>query len=155
MNTQAIQLTKIGLETLKNELVKLESIELPMAIRVLEEARLKSTDQDSNELTEARDKVDFLLVRLNELKLIISRATLTEELPKDNTIVNLGDTVRVKISEVIHEYRIVSSLEANPLSGFISAESPIGQALMNSRAGEEMSVMINNNEIGIAILEII
>jgi len=155
MNTQAIQLTKVGLETLKNELIKLENIELPMAIRILEEARLKSTDQDNNELTEARDKVDFLLVRLNELKLIISRATLTEELPKDTTIVNLGDTVRVKISEVIHEYRIVSSLEANPLSGFISVESPIGQALMNSRAGEEMSVMINNNTIGIAIIEIL
>ena len=155
MSSQLIQLTRTGLSVLKEELEKIEKEELTEAIKILEDVRLKATDQDGNELVAARDKVDFLTDRIAELKSIISRACLTEDIPKDSSIVNLGDFVRVKISDIIHEYRIVSSLEANPLSGFISVESPIGKALINSKAGDKQVVNINDKKLGVTILEIL
>ncbi len=155
MSSQLIQLTRTGLSVLKEELEKIEKEELTEAIKILEDVRLKATDQDGNELVAARDKVDFLTDRIAELKSIISRASLTEDMPKNSSIVNLGDFVRVKIADIIHEYRIVSSLEANPLSGFISVESPIGKALINSKAGDEQVVNINDKTLGVKILEIL
>lgn len=155
MSSQLIQLTRTGLSVLKDELGRIENKELTEAIKVLEDVRLKATDQDGNELVSARDKVDFLTDRIAELKSIISRAYLTEDTPKDKSKVNLGDIVKVKIANIIHEYRIVSSLEANPLSGLISVESPIGQALLNAKSGQERIVNINERSFGVKILEIL
>jgi len=155
MSSQLIQLTRTGLSVLKEELKRIENEELTEAIKELEEVRLKATDQDGNELVSARDKVDFLLDRVAELKSIISRAQLTEDTPKDTSVVNLGDIVKVKIADIVYEYRIVSSLEANPLSGLISVESPIGKALINAKTGTHQTVYINEKELGITILEIL
>jgi transcription elongation factor GreA len=155
MSSQLIQLTRTGLSILKEELIKIEQDELTEAIKILEDVRSKSTDQDGNELVSARDRVDFLLDRVAELKAIISRAQLTEDIPKDTSIVNLGDRVRVKIEEIIHEYRVVSSLEANPLTGNISVESPIGKALLNSTMGQSLVIEIQDRKLGIKILEIL
>jgi len=155
MSLQLIQLTKTGFNILKDELFRIENNELTEAVQILEDVRLKSTDQDGNELVSARDKVDFLIDRIAELKGIISRAQLTENTPKDKSKVNLGDLVRVKISGIEYEYRIVSSLEANPLSGLISVESPIGQALIDSIIGQEQVINVNDQKLGITILEIL
>src|SRR3989338_1424646 len=152
MPSQLIQLTRTGLSVLKDELERIENEELTEAIKELEDVRLKATDQDGNELVSARDKVDFLLERISELKSIISRAQLTEDIPKDKSRVNLGDLVKVKIADIIHEYRIVSSLEANPLSGLISVESPIGQALINAKSGQEQVISIHEKKLDITVL---
>jgi len=153
MSSQLIQLTKTGLSVLKEELEQIENEQLAEAVKELEEVRLKATDQDGNELVSARDKVDFLLNRVAELKSIISRAKLTEDTPKDAAVVNLGDMVRVKIADIVYEYRIVSSLEANPLLGLISVESPIGKALINAKIGTRNTVYINGKELVVTVLE--
>ena len=56
----------------------------------------------------------------------------------DTDIVSIGSRVTVKDVEddVEEEYLIVGSTEADPMSGKISDESPVGKALLGKKVGE-------------------
>jgi transcription elongation factor GreA len=52
------------------------------------------------------------------------------------------------------EYQIVGSNEANPLLGKISDQSPIGQALIGKRGGDEVSVEAPGGIVHLKVLEV-
>jgi len=53
----------------------------------------------------------------------------------------LGSTVKLK-SEAgkTKEFQVVGTVEADPLNGKISDESPIGKALMGKREGDKVEI---------------
>ena len=50
--------------------------------------------------------------------------------------VGFGSEIEVMIDSQKQTFKIVGKNEADPLSGKISAESPLGKALMGKKAGE-------------------
>jgi transcription elongation factor GreA len=56
-------------------------------------------------------------------------------------LVRIGSTVVVQEDgQKSEEYKIVGAAEANPKEGLISNESPLGKALIDHRAGDEVEV---------------
>ena len=55
---------------------------------------------------------------------------------------------------VICEYRLVFSVEADPMNNRISNESPVGRALLGHKAGETVNVEVPAGIIKMEILEI-
>ena len=75
----------------------------------------------------------------------------------DKNTVALGKTVTFKeIPDGDEEsYQIVGSAEADPFEGKISNESPMAQALLNSKLDDEVNVPLpNGNEMKVKIVNI-
>lgn len=93
--------------------------------------------------SESTDPDDLLKIneRVEELDLILKSCEVIKIPPKGRreTVV-LGATVFVEVDGQTDELTIVGTLEANPSLGKISNESPVGQALLGRRIGEEIVI---------------
>lgn len=87
---------------------------------------------NQNQATEIDGQIN-LLERIIGLAEIIPDASSTD-------MVGLGSRVTVKFDGKVHEYFIVGPVEADPLAGRISNESPIGQSLIGRRVDDKVDV---------------
>lgn len=99
-----------------------------------------STDSDASASADyfaAREEQALLEARITRLELRLDAAHVAEPDVR-NGVVDLGERVRLRDLDTgaKHEYELVGSLEAEPAVGRISAESPVGQALIGRRRGD-------------------
>lgn len=117
---------------------------LHMAVKKNKEARAKLADLldqgkailETAEYAEVRMEVLYWQKRVMELKKLYHSSYRR----KSGEVVGLGSTVKVRYGAVNKEYTIVTSLEADPANGYISENSPLGRALLNKKASEDVSV---------------
>ena len=92
----------------------------------------------------ARERQDFVRVRLGQLKKRLADLSLVnfDRIPRDR--ISLGSTVVLLDVEKDEEvtYKLVTSEDANASQGLISTTSPIGKSLLNKREGDEVVVVI-------------
>ena len=94
--------------------------------------------------------------RIKELEELIENAVILDESNIDSSVISLGSTVKVlnKTVNVEFTYALVGSNEANPAEGKISDQSPIGAALINKKAGDEITVEVPNGTLVMKVLEV-
>ncbi len=150
-----LYLTEEGAARLRAELTELTDV------RRLELAKRLRTAIQQGDLSEnadyiaAKEEQGFLEGRIQELETILRKATIVENSDQSFDEVQVG--VRVTIQEGEHPpetYHIVGIEEANPRKGRISNESPIGQALIGHRVGDEVTAVTPNGAIRLKILKI-
>ncbi len=139
---ERIPITRAGLEKLKEELSHMERVERPANIRAIEEARSHGDLSENAEYHAAKERQSFIEGRINELRIDIGRSEVIEieQGPADKAV--FGRTVRlydVQNEEEI-EYQLLGPYESEPEKGKISVTSPIGQALLGSKVGDEIRV---------------
>jgi transcription elongation factor GreA len=103
----------------------------------------------------AKEDQGFLEGRIQELEFVLRSAIIvnTTNVPKD--VVAVGVRVTVQEGNLDPEiYFVVGGQEADPRSGKISHESPIGRALMNHHVGDGVEVETPGGIISIRILKI-
>jgi transcription elongation factor GreA len=85
----------------------------------------------------AREDQALLEARIARLEQRLDAARVAEP-DVQNGVVDLGERVRLRNLDTgaKHEYELVGSLEAEPAAGRISAESPVGRALIGRRRGD-------------------
>lgn len=101
----------------------------------------QSEDVNSDYLTFQED-LSLLDARLNEYELILKNAEIIKPPKKqERGIVILGSRVTVQVDDgQMDEFEIVGTTEANPSTGRISNESPVGSAFLGKRIGEAVEV---------------
>jgi transcription elongation factor GreA len=137
-DTSPIYLTAEGIEKLRAELARHKK-RLPQLIAETQRTAAFGDRSDNAEYKAAKGALrrtnGQILILENRLK----RAALIA--PKATGTVQLGSTVTLeteKSKTII--FQIVGPLEADPASGRISHESPLGTALMNRRVGDKVAV---------------
>ncbi len=132
-------LTKEGFETLKKEYEELQKI---ARSKIREKVPETFHSEELNpEYIVYREDNELLQARLSDLKYILKNAELIKTPPREKQKnIDLGATVLVETNGQTEELTIVGTLEANPSSGKISDESPVGRALLGHRAGEEIAI---------------
>src|SRR3989475_12400717 len=106
--------------------------ELPKALKTA--AALGDLSENAD-YSAARERQDFVRVRLSQLKQRLADLSLVnfDKIPRDR--ISLGSTVVLfdvdKNEEVT--YRLVTSEDANAPQGLISTTSPIGKSLLNKK----------------------
>jgi len=134
-------LTKEGYQKLADELEYLRTIKRKEVAERLHEAMEGGELIENAEYEAAKNEQAFVEGRIQEVEIILASARIIDEQDHDPTTVQVGDTVVVKEgSGQPEEYTIVGAAEADPRKGKISNESPLGKALLNHRAGEEVNV---------------
>ncbi len=129
---------------IKDELDKLQyefKVELP---KVIAEARAYGDLKENAEYHAARERQSFVKARLGQLSEQLAQLDNIDvsNLPKDR--IGFGSQVVVYDydSEDRLSFTFVSPNEVNPSEGKISLSSPIGTALQNMQAGDEVEVVI-------------
>lgn len=160
MDDQQTYITKQGLEKLKAELDNLKTVKRSEIAERIADAKALGDLSENAEYEEARNDQSFNEGRILELESVLKNAVIIEEQVSDNGVVNVGSTIKIKEhhpdADVPKEkvYNIVGSHEADPLSGKISNESPIGKALLGAKPGESVEISLPKGIIRCEIIEI-
>lgn len=147
------QLTAEGLESYKQELERLQTVERARVVEALKEARAQGDLSENAEYDAARDEQARLESRIKELENIIKNAVVIESDKKTN---NMGKKLKIKFDDgFVETYTLLGSLEADPLNGIISNESPIGRAIINCKKGDRVLVKAETgDEFYVEVIEI-
>jgi transcription elongation factor GreA len=132
-------LTQQGVDELSTELKELVGQRGQIAERI-KTAREFGDLSENAEYTSARQEQERVEGRIAEIEHILQNVEIIEK-KKDNGEVGLGSTVKLKNhGSGTKEFQVVGTVEADPMNGKISDESPIGQALLGKKVGEEVEI---------------
>lgn len=146
-------LTKEGLAELKSELAELIARRSTIAEEIAT-ARSQGDLAENAEYHEAKEEQGRNEGRIEEIENILAGAEVIET-PKDDNKVRLGSKVGLKSeSGKTKEFQIVGTVEADPLNGKISDESPIGKALLGKKEGEEVEIKTPVDTTSYKVIEI-
>jgi len=154
MGSHEVYLTASGLKKLEDELEHLHTVRRQEVAQRLREAMQGGELIDNAEYEAAKNEQAFIEGRILEVEYIVSQAKLIE--PGITTdVVCIGSTVVVKQNGKKREtFTIVGAAEANPKAGLISNESPLGQALLDHKVGDEVEVIAPAGVLSFRIIKI-
>lgn len=148
-----VQLTQKGLDSLKNELDELQNEKRPKLVERLSDARAAGDLSENSDYQNARDELEFLDGRIEELEDVLKKAEIVADKGNGDEV-SVGTCVVVKVNGDQHEYEIVGEWEADPMKKKISHTSPLGQALVGKSPGDEVQVEAPAGNINYQIIEI-
>ena len=131
------QITAEGKKELEAELTQLKARRGDIADKIAE-ARDYGDLSENAEYDAAREEQGLVESRIAEIEDILMNAELIKGGSK--TKVGLGSTVELKTGATSVSYTVVGPVEANPLEGKISNESPIGVALLGKMVGDKATI---------------
>lgn len=131
------QLTLAGKKDLEAELAKLKGRRSEVAAKI-SEARDFGDLSENAEYDAAREEQGLVETRISEIEEILSKTEIIKG--GRSTKINLGSHVSLTIGKKTVQYTIVGPVEADPLSGKISNESPIGKALFGKKVGDQIEI---------------
>lgn len=154
---QKIPLTKVGYDTLHEELKNLRDVDRPAVITAIAEAREHGDLSENAEYHAAREKQSFIEGRITELEAIVSRADVINPVDIAGDTVTFGATVVIADCDTDAEktYMIVGDPEADLDKGKISISSPVSRAMIGKQEGDVIKVQAPSGEIEYEIIEVL
>lgn len=131
------QLTKEGKVDLEKELGELKGQRGTIAEKIAN-ARDYGDLSENAEYDAARDEQVLVESRIAEIEDILLNASIIK--PTSGSKVTVGNKVELKVGGKTVTYAVVGPVEADPLEGRISNESPIGQALLGKKVNDKVSI---------------
>lgn len=132
--------TAEGLKKLEDELEHLRKVKRQEVAQRLHEAMEDGELIENAEYEAAKNEQAFVEGRILELEHMLAQAQLIEP-GRSTGVVGIGSTVVIQEDGKPSEtYTIVGVAEANPREGLISNESPLGQALLDHKVGDDVAV---------------
>jgi transcription elongation factor GreA len=147
-------LTRHGFEKLQDELEYLRTVKRQEVATRLHEAMEGGELIEDAEYEAAKNEQAFVEGRILELEIILANARIVDEAGKRDVV---QVAAKVTIQEGDNEpelYTIVGPAEANPRTGRISNESPLGRALLDHRAGDIVRVDAPGGSFTVCILKV-
>lgn len=150
-----IPMTQEGLNKLKAELAVMEE-RRPHILLAIREAREKGDLSENAEYHAAREELSITEGRIEDLKAKISDASIVDmsKIGGDNIV--FGATVKLKNMDdgEEEEFTLVGEGEADPFDNRILTTSPMGQALLTHKVGDEVEVPAPKGKLRFKVLTI-
>ena len=139
---ETIPMTVAGYKTAKDELHRLKSVERPLVIQQIAEARAHGDLSENAEYAAAREKQSFIEARIALLDGRVGRAQVidTTKLSGDKVIFGATVTILDYESDQQQVWTIVGDDEANLDDRKIGISSPIARALIGKVVGDEAEI---------------
>lgn len=132
-------LTSEGVEELKKELDTLIAERGPIAERI-RTAREFGDLSENAEYASAREEQGKVESRISEIENILMNVEVIKKPNGGSKKVQLGSKVVLKSGKNTKEFEVVGTVEADPMNGRISDESPIGEALLGKNLGDDVEI---------------
>jgi len=151
-----ILLTKEGLKKLENEIETLKTITRTEIAEKIKIARGFGDLSENSEYDEAKNEQAKVEARIVEVECMLKNVQLIDDNDIGTNIITVGTAVRLLDVEYNEElsYKIVGSAEADPKSGKISDDSPVGKALIGHVVGDNVIAEAPSGPITFKVLKI-
>ena len=111
--------------------------------------------KENSEYHDAKNDQAHLETKIAKLRERISTAEVVQESEAPDGAVGFGSTVVVRDEAgTERSWRIVSSHDASPSEGRLSADSPVARALLGRRAGQRASVVLPKGESVLTVVSV-
>ena len=148
-------LTEAGRKALQEELNHLRFARRKEVAARIHKASESGGTVDNAEYDEAKNEQALVEGRLRDVENILSVAVIAPSHDEAGGAVDIGASVTVKTEDGRKQrYTVVGSAEAAPLDGKISNESPVGQALLGHKVGDQVRVETPSRVMSLTITKI-
>ncbi len=156
MSRKEVILTEEGLKQLQDEVSHLSTVKREEVAERIRAAREFGDISENSEYDDAKNEQALLEHRISLLQEKLRRARVIKDSEIDTDRVSIGSTVTLRDKDAgqIRIYTLVGSAEADPTKARVSNESPVGQAIMGKRVGDEVTVPVPVGAIKYEILDI-
>lgn len=148
---KVFKITQSGKQELEKELETLKSRRGEVAEKI-SEARDFGDLSENAEYDAAREEQGLIETRITEIENILLNAEIIKSDKKAG--VQLGSVVELETKGKKVAYTIVGPVEADPLNGRISNESPIGKALVGKKIGDNVIIETLKGSITYSIVSL-
>ena len=145
------QITEAGRKELEAELDELKNRRGDIAIKIAE-ARDYGDLSENAEYDSAREEQGLVETRIAEIEDILMNAEIIKT--RKTNKVHVGSTVELKNGKTV-KYTVVGPVEADPLNGKISDESPLGLALMGKTVGDKATITTPKGDTTYTIVSVL
>ena len=148
-------LTREGYRKLQDELDYLRTFKRQEIADRLHDAMDGGELIENAEYEAAKNEQAFVEGRIKELEILLATARVIDENQTSADSVQVGSTVTIQEDGSDSEvFTIVGAAEANPSTGRISNESPLGKALLGHKVGDRVQVDAPAGIFSISILKV-
>lgn len=135
-------ITAAGIEDLKAELAELEGPKRQEMAKRIKAARDEGDLKENAEYHVAKEDQAHMETRIKRLRERLHKAVVVEVDDSSGDVFGFGRTAEVEDASKgeTNVWTLVGSTEASLTEGRLSAESPIGRALMNTPVGKSVKV---------------
>ncbi len=151
-----IYVSKEGYAKLQSELEYLKTVKRNEVTQAIAKARTYGDLSENSEYDEAKNEQGEVESRIANLEDTLEHAVLLDDSEVKTDKVGVGSLVKIYDIERDKEaeYRIVGSTEADPFTGKISDDSPLGKALLGYRKGDTVNVEAPKGVLRYSIISI-
>lgn len=148
--------TAEGMKKMIDKLNDLKFKQRPAATERLNEARKHGDLRENGDYKAAKEEIAQIDSRIGHYEMLIadSEVIKDEDITTDSVSVLNSVLVKDHTRNREIEYHLVSKDEADPLEFKLSAESPIGKALLGKKVGDLVEVKIPVGTIELEVLNI-
>ncbi len=141
MADKSYPMTAEGKKKLEEELEDLKKVKRPEVINRIKIARGFGDLSENSEYSAAKDEQSVVESRISQVIEMLQYADVVDTNDIAHDEVSIGKKVTVQEDDDDPEvYTIVGSAESDPDNGKISNDSPIAQALIGKRVGDDVTV---------------
>ena len=138
-------LTQEGLEKLQQELENLKTVRRKEVAERLKQAIGFGDLSENSEYDDAKNEQAFIEGEIQRLEEMLSNVQVIEDgIKVDDGTITIGAKVTIRFvgddEDEEEEYKIVGTVEADPMNNRISNESPVGKAIIGHRVGDIVDV---------------
>lgn len=136
--------TEEGLDELKKQLDELIHVTRNEVIEELKAARAQGDLSENADYDAARDHQAKVEAKIKELEYQIKNAEIIKD-KKSGKTVRIGSTIEIQELDTKNKltYKIVGSVEADPLNGLLSNVTPLAEAILDKKAGDVVTVEVD------------
>jgi transcription elongation factor GreA len=152
-----IPITRQGYDRLKKELANLKTVERPMNIKAIEEARAHGDLSENAEFSAAKERQSFIEGRIMDLEYKLGNADVIDPDKLSKDAARFGCRVMLENIDTGDEvsYQLVGPEESDINEGRISVTSPLGQAMLGKKVGDEITIMAPGGRRNYELIEIL
>jgi transcription elongation factor GreA len=147
------QMTPEGYEALKTELAELEGPARREIAERIKTAREWGDLKENSEYHDAKNDQAFLETRIARLAARLRNAQVVQPAAGGGAA-GVGSHVELRDtrSDKVQGYHLVGAAESDLSQGRLSVESPLGQAVLGRRAGDEIVVRAPRGELHFTVV---
>ena len=130
--------------------------QVPVITEAIAEAREKGDLKENAEYHAAREHLGLVNGNIADLQSRIARCIVVDESMIDTSTVAFGATLELKDldDDSVEEWQLVGDGEDDPLENKILTTSPMGQALIGQKVGDQITVDAPMGELSFEIISI-
>jgi len=151
-----IPMTRAGYQKLREELDRLQNVEMPIIEKRIGAARLEGDLNENAEYHGAKESQGMLQARINVLRDKLANASIVDpaKMPKDE--IAFGATVVLRDLDCDEEetYTLVGAGEENYDEGRILVTSPLARGLIGKKKGDKVDIPVPAGTLRYEILDI-